>query len=125
MLVILLIVQACLLLFSLGFLLAVRAIIQPFGVWLSFVVRDVLWLLLTVDQFVHLNQMDFLSFEITIVLQFAIVCLLLYATIGRYQANKIKLLLTPEQIQKMVGIEADRLKDETGAAIPWDLQRPR
>ena len=85
----LLVLQAILLVVSIGFLFWARGVISR-GVWWSFLVRDVLWLAVTIVQFEALRA---IPEAVGILLEFAIVCLLTYAIIARWKLQRDYILL--------------------------------
>jgi len=99
----LLVLQAILLVVSIGFLFWARGVISR-GVWWSFLIRDLLWLAVTLLQFEALRSAPEV---IGILFEFAIICLLTYAIVARWKLQRDYILLrrrhhyTIEQLESM------------------------
>jgi len=99
----LLVLQAILLVVSIAFLFYARGIISR-GVWWSFLIRDFLWLVVTLLQFEALRA---IPEAVGILTEFMIICLLTYAVMARWKLQRDYILLrrkhhyTVEQLESM------------------------
>lgn len=84
---IVLILQSCILVAGISFLFVTRHSISR-DTWLSFLLRDGLWLMLTLDQLAERSGDNVIKDDLAVVLQFLIVSLLFYSTISRYHYER-------------------------------------
>ena len=84
----LLVLQAILLFVSIGFLFWARGIISR-GVWWSFLIRDLLWLGVTLLQVEAFNSVyESVTMLLESIVEFAIICLLTYAIVMRFRLQR-------------------------------------
>ena len=119
-LLLVLIVQIILLVVGLAFLIDVRGVIKPRSVWWSFVIRDLLWILLAANQAAILNQNGLFPFEVTIILSTIIVSLFLFSIIKRYQAHRQNMFARQQLEHIERALEDLRAQDEAKHHHDWN-----
>lgn len=82
--------QLFILLVALGFLVKTHNLITPLDNWLSFLLRCILWMLLTVDQLLQVYHSDLFSPHVAAAIQMAIVSMLLYSAWARVRFQRIE-----------------------------------
>ncbi len=80
--------QIVMLIIGLVILLRSRRVIQPVDSWWSFAVRDVLWIVLALDNLFTVYHQSLLNDTISIVIQTAIVAFFLYNLWIRYKIQR-------------------------------------
>lgn len=124
---VLLYVQFGLLLASLLFLAHERKVISPLGTYLSFVIRNVLWLILTALQIDLLSQDNLIGsldpymarfIVVTIVIQFCIILLLLYSEYARDHLHRVNRLTLHSNEAHLESLRAGSERH----GIPWHVE---
>lgn len=82
-----LVIQASIIIAGIAFLIVTRHTISR-DTWLSFLMRDALWLLLTLDQISERSGDNIIKDDLSVMLQFMIVALLFYSTVSRYHYQR-------------------------------------
>jgi hypothetical protein len=107
----LLFVQMGILIAGVCFLWRERKVIRPIGTWWSFTVRDLLWLVLIADQLADFGGSSLISYEVQIVVQSIIICLLLYSMWSRYQVQRQRQIYDAACAARIEHLEALRRRE--------------
>lgn len=117
-------IQTLMLLAGLFFLMHDRRIISPRSVWWSFLIRDLFWLALVLDQLAHLLQSQLFPIEVTLIITFIITSLFLFNIYMRDRAHRQKKFINDQLLQRIEELEALRMQDEKIHGHDWQRLTP-
>lgn len=112
----LLIIQVVILLGGIIFLWQERKVIKPAGTWWSFAARDLLWLLIIVDQIANLFSVDIVSYDAQLIIQTIIVGLLIYSMYARYKVQQQARLYDERRAEYIKHLEDLRAREQWNPA---------